>query len=206
MRHVLFEPRFNLRTGLARNRILRYAGLMSPDDISALISRTALGDRAAFNALYAATSAKLFGVCLRVLKNRTDAEDVLQEAYIKIWHNAGKYKVSGYSPITWLVTIARNQSIDRVRVKRPQTAGLAEASALADTSATPEQHAVQRGEASRLQSCLDKLSPSRAEAVRAAYLEGYSYQELADRLNQPLNTVRTWLRRSLQSLRECLSS
>jgi RNA polymerase sigma-70 factor, ECF subfamily len=178
---------------------------MSPDDISALISRVALGDRAAFNALYQATSAKLFGVALRVLKNRTDAEDVMQETYVKIWHSAGKYQVSGYSPITWLVTIARNTSIDRIRVKRPQTAELDEAFELADTRATPEQVAVHDGEAGRLKACLDKLSPGRAEAVKAAYMEGYSYQELADRLNQPLNTVRTWLRRSLASLRECLS-
>jgi RNA polymerase sigma-70 factor, ECF subfamily len=178
---------------------------MTPNDISALISRVALGDRAAFNSLYAATSAKLFGVCLRVLKNRTDAEDVLQETYIKIWHNAGKYQVTGYSPITWLVTIARNQSIDRIRVKRPQTTELDQAFEIADMGATPEQKALQRGEAGRLQTCLDKLSPGRAEAVKAAYMEGYSYQELADRLNQPLNTVRTWLRRSLASLRECLS-
>ena len=179
---------------------------MTPDDISNLISRTGLGDRAAFRALYAATSAKLFGVCLRVLKNRTDAEDVLQEVYIKIWHNAAKYQVSGYSPMSWLIAIARNQSIDRIRARRPEGSELAEADEVADHSPTPEQAAVMRGEAGRLQSCLEKLSPGRAEAVKAAYMEGYSYQELADRLEQPLNTVRTWLRRSLLSLRECLTS
>ena len=179
---------------------------MTPDEISKLISHIALGDRQAFRALYAATSAKLFGVCLRVLKNRTDAEDVLQESYVKIWHNAGKYQVSGYSPITWLVTIARNQAIDRLRARRPESLELDEADTIADTSATPEQMVVQSGEAKRLRACLDKLSPGRAEAVKAAYMEGYSYQELADRLEQPINTVRTWLRRSLISLKECLSS
>jgi RNA polymerase sigma-70 factor, ECF subfamily len=179
---------------------------MSADDISTLISRVALGDRAAFNTLYGATSAKLFGVCLRVLKERTDAEDVLQETYVKIWHNAGKYQVSGYSPITWLVTIARNQAIDRIRARRPLATDLDDAHEVADETATPEQLALQGGEALRLRHCLDKLSPGRAEAVKAAYMEGYSYQELATRLNQPLNTVRTWLRRSLISLRECLSS
>ena len=126
------------------------AHFMSPDDISALISRVALGDRAAFNALYAATSAKLFGVCLRVLKNRTDAEDVLQETYVKIWHNAAKYQVSGYSPITWLVTIARNQSIDRLRSRRPDTAELTEADDIADVSATPEQSVMLGGDVERL--------------------------------------------------------
>ncbi len=179
---------------------------MSPKDIEQLIGRVALGDRTAFHALYAATSAKLFGICLRVLKNRTDAEDVLQEVFIKIWHNAGKYQVSGYSPITWLVTIARNQSIDKLRARKPVSVELDEAHDIADRAATPEQQVVLGGEVARLRLCLDKLSPGRAEAVKAAYMEGYSYQELADRLNQPLNTVRTWLRRSLMSLKECLSS
>jgi RNA polymerase sigma-70 factor, ECF subfamily len=179
---------------------------MAAENISELISRVALGDRAAFRALYAATSAKLFGVCLRVLKNRTDAEDVLQETYVKIWHNAGRYQVSGYSPMTWLIAIARNQSIDRLRARKVGAADLSEAEDIADTAKNPEQLAVLGGETVKLQQCLDQLSPGRAEAVKAAYMEGYSYQELADRLNQPLNTVRTWLRRSLLSLRECLSS
>ena len=178
---------------------------MSPRDIENLISRIALGDRVAFRALYTATSAKLFGVCLRVLKNRTDAEDVLQESYVKIWHNAAKYQVSGYSPITWLVTIVRNQSIDRLRARRPDSVELGEAEEIADRNPTPEQNVVLGGEVERLRLCLEKLSPGRAEAVKAAYMEGYSYQELADRLNQPINTVRTWLRRSLISLKECLS-
>ncbi len=179
---------------------------MSPKEIEHLIARAGLGDRLAFRSLYAATSAKLFGVCLRVLKNRTDAEDVLQEAYIKIWHNAAKYQVSGYSPITWLVTIARNQAIDRLRARRPLSEELSEADDIADLSSSPEQNVVAGGESERLRLCLEKLSPGRAEAVKAAYMEGYSYQELADRLQQPINTVRTWLRRSLISLKECLSS
>lgn len=179
---------------------------MSPDDVSQLISRTALKDRAAFRALYSATSAKLFGVCLRVLKDRTEAEDVLQDIYVRIWLNADKYQVSGYSPITWLVAIARNLCIDRLRARRPATEEISEAEDIADQSATPEQAAVRQGETGRLLNCLEKLDPERAYAVKAAYMEGYSYQDLALRLNQPLNTVRTWLRRGLISLRECLSS
>jgi len=179
---------------------------MSPDDVSQLISRTALKDRGAFQALYSATSAKLFGVCLRVLKDRTEAEDVLQDVFIKIWLNADKYQVSGYSPITWLVAIARNLCIDRLRSRRPATAEISEAEEVEDRNATPEQAAVHQGEAGRLAKCLETLDQERAFAVKAAYMEGYSYQDLAVRLNQPLNTVRTWLRRGLISLRECLSS
>lgn len=179
---------------------------MDASDISLLVTKVGLGDRAAFRELYRATSAKLFGICLRVLKNRTDAEDVLQEVYIKIWNNAGSYQVSGYSPMTWLITIARNQSIDRLRVRRPDAFEISEAESIPDDAATPEQAALHAGEADRLRKCLEQLAPDRAQSVKAVYMEGYSYQELADRLNQPLNTVRTWLRRSLISLRECLSS
>lgn len=179
---------------------------MDTSEISRLITRVGLGDRAAFQQLYFATSAKLFGVCLRVLKDRTDAEDVLQDVYIKIWNNAATYQVSGYSPMTWLITIARNQCIDRLRSKRFVASDLSEAETLVDSRPTPEQSAVLEGEAGRLRRCLEKLAPDRANAVKAVYLEGYSYQEMADQLNQPINTVRTWLRRSLISLRECLSS
>jgi RNA polymerase sigma-70 factor (ECF subfamily) len=179
---------------------------MSSTDISGLISRVALRDRAAFEQLYAATSAKLFGSCLRVMKDRTDAEDVLQEVYIKIWHNAGKFRVSGYSPMTWLIAVARNHAIDKLRARKPEAMELSEAYDIADLGSTPEQAVLHVGEIERLRACLEKLSAGRAEAITAVYIEGYSYQELADRMRQPLNTVRTWLRRSLISLRECLSS
>jgi len=179
---------------------------LSSTDISGLISRVALRDRAAFEQLYAATSAKLFGICLRVMKDRTDADDVLQEVYIKIWHNAGKFKVSCYSPMTWLIALARNLAIDKLRARKPEAMELSEAYDVADLGFTPEQAVLHGGEVERLRACLERLSAGRAEAIRAVYIEGYSYQELADRMRQPLNTVRTWLRRSLISLRECLSS
>jgi RNA polymerase sigma-70 factor (ECF subfamily) len=182
------------------------ATAMDASEISRLVTRIGLQDRAAFRTLYRATSAKLFGVCLRVLKNRTDAEDVLQEVYIKIWNNAASFQVSGYSPMTWLITIARNQCIDRLRLRRPDTSDLSEVESAADDAPTPEEASVRMGEAARLRHCLDQLAPDRAATVKAVYLEGYSYQEMADQLQQPINTVRTWLRRSLIRLRECLSS
>jgi RNA polymerase sigma-70 factor (ECF subfamily) len=179
---------------------------MDAFELSRLVTRSGLGDRAAFRELYDATSAKLFGICLRVLKNRTDAEDALQDVYIKIWNNAASYQVSGYSPMTWLITIARNQAIDRLRVRQPSASELVDAETIPDKALTPEQAALMAAESVRLRRCLDQLAADRAEAVKAVYLEGYSYQEMADRLNQPINTIRTWLRRSLISLRECLSS
>ena len=133
---------------------------MDASDIEQLVTRVGLGDRAAFFELYRATSAKLFGICLRVLKNRTDAEDVLQEVYIKVWNHSGSYQVSGYSPMTWLITIARNQSIDRLRLRRPDASELSEAESVADSAPTPEQAALRVGEADRLRHCLDQLAPA----------------------------------------------
>ncbi|AHM05679.1 RNA polymerase sigma-70 factor [Roseibacterium elongatum DSM 19469] len=173
-------------------------------ELETLISRVALGDRAAFSALYDATSAKLFGVCLRVLKVRAEAEDVLQEVYVLIWRKADRYKVTGHSPMTWLITLARNRAIDRLRARKPST-DLDDAGPLPDGTPGPEAQAVAAGEARRVVACMEELKADRAQAVRGAYLDGMSYADLAERHAVPLNTMRTWLRRSLQQLKECLS-
>jgi RNA polymerase sigma-70 factor (ECF subfamily) len=177
---------------------------MDRDGIERLLGRVALGDRAAFSALYEATSAKLFGLCLRVLGERAEAEDALQEVYVRIWHNAHRYRVNGLSPMTWLIAVARNHAIDRLRVRRKGHGGVDEADSLPDPAPGPEAAAVAGGERARLAACLDELPEARAEAVRRAYLEGETYAELAARFAVPLNTMRTWLRRSLIRLRECL--
>lgn len=175
-------------------------------DIETYIERCALGDRDAFSALYSATSAKLFGVCLRVLGNASEAEDALQDVFVKIWHNANRYKVNGLSPMTWLITIARNLSIDRLRKrKRMQGAGLDEAKDLPSGDIGPEALAIAASERAMIVSCMNELDADKADAVRRAYLEGETYNELAGRYDVPLNTIRTWLRRSLIKLKECLS-
>lgn len=179
---------------------------MNRQEIETLIERVALNDRAAFDQLYDATSAKLFGVCLRVLHNRAAAEDAMQDTFIKIWRNATRYRVNGLSPMTWLITIARNTAIDRLRATRSghqdiDTPGLE----LAASGPSPEQSAVAASEAQRLVGCLDDLEEDRGAAVRGAYLDGRSYAELAEQFSVPLNTMRTWLRRGLIALRECMS-
>ncbi|NKX43880.1 sigma-70 family RNA polymerase sigma factor [Roseicyclus persicicus] len=174
-------------------------------DLEQLIARIAMRDRAAFSALYAATSAKLFGICLRVLRDRAKAEDALQEVYVKIWHRADRYRVTGHSPMTWLITVARNHAIDRLRAEGPPTADLDQLAPLAAPGPSPEASAIAASEARRIGACLGELPADRADAVRGAYLEGRSYAELAERYGVPLNTMKTWLRRSLLSLKECLS-
>lgn len=178
---------------------------MERDDIEALIARVALGDRDAFSRLYDATSGKLFSICFRILKQRAIAEDSMQDVYVKIWKNADRYQVTGHSPMTWLITIARNTSIDRLR-RQPRTEDLdSVGDRLAAPGPSPEQSAVAASEARRITACLDELHPAHRDAVTAAYLDGESYKDLSTRLDVPLNTIRTWLRRGLISLKECMS-
>lgn len=179
--------------------------MTSLSDIETAILRVSLGDRAAFSLLYDATSAKLFGVCLRVLKDRAEAEDTLHDVYVKIWHKADLYKANGYSPMTWLITLARNTAIDRLRARKSPSVDIDDVHDLSDGAPTPEAAAVAASENQRLLGCLDELDPDRAGAVRRAYLDGDSYKDLAARYDVPLNTMRTWLRRSLLTLKDCLS-
>lgn len=173
-------------------------------DLADLISRVALRDRRAFDQLYLATSRKLFGVALRMLKDPTEAEDAVQEVYVRIWQKADRFRPGQAQPMSWLIAIARNLSIDRLRRRKFPAIPITDASDVADPAPGPEAMTANSMERVRLDHCLDKLNEHKAEAVRSAYVEGYSYQELADRFQLPLNTMRTWLRRSLLSLRDCL--
>jgi RNA polymerase sigma-70 factor, ECF subfamily len=174
-------------------------------ELEQMIGQIALGDRKAFAALYSATSAKLFGIALRVLTNRAEAEDALQEVYVKVWNAADRYQVNGLSPMTWLITIMRNHAIDKLRARRRAAGDLDEAADVADQTPGPEAQLIAKSEAGRIAGCLATLDADKADAVRRAYMEGETYAELAVRYAQPLNTIRTWLRRSLLKLRECLS-
>jgi RNA polymerase sigma-70 factor (ECF subfamily) len=174
-------------------------------DIEDMILRVALQDRSAFEALYSATSAKLFGIILRVLKDRAAAEEVLQEVYLRLWQGGAETFATGKaSPISWLATIARNRSIDRLRKKRHSSL-LEDAPEIAEPGLGPEGLAIAASERAQINGCLDELKPDRAAAVRGAYLDGDTYADLAARFDVPLNTMRTWLRRSLISLKDCLS-
>jgi RNA polymerase sigma-70 factor (ECF subfamily) len=175
-------------------------------EIAALISRTALRDRAAFSDLYQRTSSKLFGVVLRILKDRAEAEEALQEVYVKIWQRADRYVQGGYSPISWLVAVARNHALDVLRARKPVSDDIDLALDIADGGPDPEQATMDKGERGRIDACLDTLEDDKADCVRGAYLDGFSYEELATRHSVPLNTMRTWLRRSLLKLRECLTA
>ncbi|OYX41769.1 MAG: RNA polymerase subunit sigma [Rhodobacterales bacterium 32-67-9] len=178
------------------------------DPIADLIAATARSDRAAFRALYSAASAKLFGVALRILRDRSEAEDAVQEVFTRVWLNARRFDAGRGRGMTWLIAIARNHAIDRLRARPAgiEAAGEDETARLADAAPGPEAQSVARGEARRIADCFDLLEPARAEAVRGAYLNGLSYLDLSRRHGVPVNTIRSWLRRGLQKLKECLEA
>jgi len=178
--------------------------LTGDDPVALLLFRTASQDRAAFRDLYAATSSKLMGVLLRILGQRAEAEDALQEVYTRVWLRAARFDPEKGRGMTWLIAIARNHAIDRLRTRSESTAEDGEAEAIVDTTPSAESRLIAAGEAGRVADCLATLEPDRAEAVKGAYLTGLSYVDLAARHDVPLNTMRTWLRRSLQKLKECL--
>jgi len=175
--------------------------MLTRDGITKLILRTSMHDRAAFDLLYKHTCAKLFGVCLRILGDSGEAEEAMQDVYVKIWTKADRYATSQLSPISWLVAIARNHSIDLIRARRPPAVDLAAAGDVADTTPWAEELLIENDQQASLARSIDSLSKDKAAAIRGAYQEGVSYAELAKRHNVPLNTMRTWLRRSLIQLR-----
>lgn len=180
------------------------ADMNTPDKVNEYLSKVALGDRDAFRRLYDATSPKLFGLCLRILRERSEAEDALQEIYVKIWRAAPTYATDRINPMAWLVAIARNHAIDRLRTRKPEARDIDTMVDLSDKAPDPEQSSIAASERRRIETCIEELDTDHGRAVRGAYLDGYSYQELADRHGIPLNTMRTWLRRSLMKLKECL--
>jgi RNA polymerase sigma-70 factor (ECF subfamily) len=174
--------------------------------LAAALVRIAGGDRAALRLVYQDTSAKLFGVCLRILKDRSEAEDVLQEVYVTVWRKAAAFDRNRASPITWLAAIARNRAIDRLRASAASRR--MEPIEAAEAVSDPAPAAVERVELAqqhqRLARCLDELEARQAGAIRAAFLDGATYEELAARMSVPLGTMKSWIRRGLLKLRACL--
>ena len=184
--------------------------LQRSDDPSAelaeLLAGVANGSRSAFEALYHATSSRLFGICLRLVPDRAEAEDVLQEVYTSVWNKAAQFDVARASAITWLGMIARHKAIDRLRAL-PASHGQAPielAEKIADPTASPLQHAEAMTQRERLEGCLEQLDDRRRTLIRTAFFEGATYEELAARSGSPLGSVKSWIRRGLMQLRTCL--
>lgn len=177
---------------------------MEDDPIAALLTRIAAQDRAAFKTIYTAAASKLMGVLLRILGNRAEAEDALQEVFTKVWLRANRFDAEKGRGMTWLIAIARNLAIDRLRSRHDTVDDESAMAAVADTTPRAETRMIALGEVQRINDCFATLEPDRADALRGAYLTGLSYIDLAARHSVPLNTMRTWLRRSLARLKECM--
>ncbi|MGE0210233.1 MAG: sigma-70 family RNA polymerase sigma factor [Parvibaculaceae bacterium] len=178
---------------------------MSGDEpLENLLARVALRDRQAFAELYRRTCAKLFGICLRILNERTDAEEVLQETYVKVWRNADRFVRERASPITWMAAIARNQAIDRMRARKPASDPIETVLDLGDGRPSPEAEALAADDGRALRNCLDELQDKQRAAIREVYFTGFTYDELARRTGTPLGTVKSWIRRGLARLKDCL--
>ncbi len=179
--------------------------MLIQDELVSLLGAIGKRDVAAFERLYAATRAKLYGVLLRILGRIDLAEEVMQETYLKIWKTADQFDPLVASPITWMVAIARNRAIDIVR-KRGEVSieDEPEAMAIADEATPPLARREMTEELKHLLTCLGKLDAEKQRIVLLAYYSGWSREQLSKKLDIPVNTIKTWLRRSLLEIRECM--
>jgi RNA polymerase sigma-70 factor (ECF subfamily) len=171
-----------------------------------LLAQVAMGNRSAFNALYRSTSNRLFGICVRVLAQRSEAEDALQDVYTTVWRKAGQFDPTKASATSWLAMIARNTSIDRLRSlpARQSRASVELADNVEDPGATPPQLVQTATDRAQLDHCLERLEPRRRSLIRAAFFDGLTYEELSAKIEAPLGSIKSWIRRGLMQLRECL--
>lgn len=180
--------------------------LIPPREIDGLLARVARKDAAAFDALYDATSSKLYGIILRILRRRDISDEVLQEVYVKVWERASDFDPGRASPITWMAAIARNRALDETRRRVPVSIeDTPEALNVPASGAQPLQALELSQDVRRLNACLDKLEPQRKQLVIEAYLQGATREELSERMGAPVATIKTWLHRSLAQLKACLS-
>lgn len=183
----------------------------SDAELAALIERVGLRDEAALRLLYERSSARLYGLALRVVRERAHAEDVLQETFLTIWRVAGDYRAALSPPMAWLTLIVRSRALDLLRRRAADGARRTDAfdEALADTLAadtpTPADLADASEQARALHHCLSQLEKRQREVISIAYLRELSHGELAQQLSLPLGTVKTWIRRGLEKLRACMA-
>ncbi|HSV18836.1 MAG TPA: sigma-70 family RNA polymerase sigma factor [Casimicrobiaceae bacterium] len=178
--------------------------------LQGLLSRVALGDRAAFRTLYDATAASLFGVAIRIVNRRDRAEDVLQDAFVNVWHRAGTYSAAASQPMTWLTAIVRNRALD---VLRADTLRVTESLNDEETGETDEPSDdrpdplglfEQAADALSIRDCLDQIRGPQRQCLALAYYHGLSHSEVAAQIASPIGSVKVWIRRGLDRLKRCL--
>ena len=179
--------------------------MLDPVQLERLLARVALRDRQAFRQLYDACAPQLLGVALRLLRRRDLAEDVLQDAFVRIWHHAGEYHAERGTPAGWMLTVARYRALDVLRRRRFELSldhdsltELADARLQATDAETDDTTFL------ALQGCLEEISPQQRDSILQAFYHGQTHEQLATRMQAPLGTVKSWVRRGLSSLKRCL--
>lgn len=188
--------------------------MSTPDtdsELMTLLDRIAAQDDTALKRLYECTSSRLFGLALRVVRDRDAAEDVLQESFLSIWRSAGSYRASLSPPMAWLGLIVRSRALDALRKRVSDRTGLMNeldddlSQTLEGESPNPMDATEASEQAFALHQCLTRLENKQREVVSLAYLRDLSHGELAEQLQLPLGTVKTWIRRGLEQLRACMA-
>lgn len=174
------------------------------DELVSLLEAISRGDHRAFASFYERTSAKIYGICLRLLGGEAEAQEVLQEAYASVWQKADRFDPAKASPITWLAVLARNKAIDRLRRASVDTDQLDAAAEIQDEHPSAFDVVADAQDAARLGRCLEELEDRTRAMIKTAFLDGATYPELAARERVPLPTMKSWIRRGLQRLRGCL--
>lgn len=177
-----------------------------------LLARTALADQAAFAELYRVTSGQLYAIAVRIVRDQAAAEEILQDVYVSVWHHAGTYAASKSQPLTWLTSIARNRCLDQLRKRELDTVSMTredddERDADMDFAAegpTPMDMLLSGADRRSVRECVDDLEGGQKQAIALAFYQGLTHAELAAQLKQPLGTIKSWVRRGLERLRQCL--
>lgn len=177
------------------------------DALRALLAGCARRDQAAFERLYRLTAVKLYSLCFHVVRRRELAEEVLQEVYAQIWREASRFEGYRAAPMTWMTVMARNRSIDVLRRRANTVRPFDEDAAHRESdepASDPMAYAQRLGESEALRRCLERLREGQRDAILLAFFQGLSHRELSDALEQPVGTVKSWIRRGLVQLKECL--
>ncbi len=187
---------------------MKTATTQAREQLKKAMQRLADGDRAALEEIYQATSAKLFGICYRILGDRKEAEDALQDVYINLWQRADRYDPARASPISWLATFARNRAVDRLRTGKVQrnAVPVEEAAPVPDAAPLADAMLIDAERSARIHSCIETLDTNQRTAIRTAFFEGQTYAELAEANDVPLGTMKSWVRRGLAKLKTCLEA
>lgn len=172
------------------------------------MARLAAGDEAALEEVYRLTRVKLFGITLRILGDRKEAEDALQDVYVQLWQRADRYDPARASPIAWLAAFARNRAIDRLRTGKVRGGAveIEEALPLPDEAPLADALLIDAEQTAQIHQCLERLDARTRQHIRDAFFGGFTYAQLAERAGVPLGTMKSWIRRGLQRLRACLEA